>query len=143
MQMLFENENLKIILDGAHNPAAANELAKCLKEKSISSLPCIFASLADKDTFNVLKILKPHISVCYSVQIENPRARDVDEICEMCKKLKIKTMPLSGTIKNCVLKSKSPVLITGSLYLVGKAIFELRNKFSELAEFRGLQYRES
>ena len=139
MQMLFKNGNLKAILDGAHNPAAAKELAKCLNEKNINSLPCIFASLTDKDTFNVLKALKPHISVCYTAQIDNSRARSVEELCEICKKLKIKAEPLAGSIKNCVLKSKSPVLITGSLYLVGKAIFALRGEFGELAEFRGLK----
>jgi len=139
MQMLFKNGNLKAILDGAHNPAAAKELAKCLKEKNINSLPCIFASLTDKDAFNVLKAIKPHISVCYPVQIENSRARSKAELCEICKKLKIKTEPLTGSIKNCVLKLKSPVLITGSLYLVGKAIFVLRGEFGELSEFRGLK----
>jgi len=139
MQMLYKNRELKAILDGAHNPAAAKELAKCLKEKNISSLPCIFASLADKDTFNVLKTLKPHISVCYPEQVDNSRARSVGELCALCKKLNIKTMPLTGSIKNFVLKSKSPVLITGSLYLVGKAIFALRKEFCELAEFRGLR----
>jgi len=139
MQMLFKNGNLKLILDGAHNPAAAKELAKCLKEKNIASLPCIFASLADKDTFGVLKALKPHISVCYPVQVENSRARSVDELCEICDKLKIKTMPLAGSIKNCIMKSKEPVLVTGSLYLVGKVIFVLRGEFGELAEFRGLR----
>jgi len=136
MQMLFKNGKLKLILDGAHNPAAAKELAKCLKEKNIATLPCIFASLADKDTFGVLKALKPHISVCYPVQVENSRARSVEDICEICKKLKIKTMPLADSIKNCVLKSKSPVLVTGSLYLVGEAIFVLRGEFEELSEFR-------
>jgi dihydrofolate synthase/folylpolyglutamate synthase len=139
MQMLFKNGNLKAILDGAHNPAAAKELAKCLKEKNISSLHCIFASLTDKDTFNVLKALKPHISICYPVQIENARARSEEELCEICKELKIKAMPLASSIKNFVLKSKKPVLITGSLYLVGKAIFVLRKEFSELAEFMGLK----
>jgi len=139
MQMLFKNGKLKAILDGAHNPAAAKELAKCLKEKNINSLPCIFASLTDKDTFNVLKALKPHISVCYTVQIDNSRARSVEELCDICKKLKIKAEPLAGSIKNCVLKSKNPMLITGSLYLVGKAIFVLRGEFGELAEFRGLK----
>jgi dihydrofolate synthase / folylpolyglutamate synthase len=139
MQMLFKNGNLKAILDGAHNPAAAKELAKCLKEKNISSIPCIFASLTDKDTFNVLKAIKPHISVCYPTQVENLRARSVEELGEICEKLKIKTMPLVGSIKNFVLKSKKPVLVTGSLYLVGKAVFVLRDEFGELEEFRGLR----
>ncbi|GBU23451.1 folylpolyglutamate synthase [Fibrobacteria bacterium R8-3-H12] len=139
MQMLFRNGNLKAILDGAHNPAAARELAKCLKEKNLAPLPCVFASLTDKDTFGVLKALKPHISVCHAAQIENSRARNAKELVEICKKLKIKTEPLAGSIKNFVLKSKSPVLITGSLYLVGKAISALRGEFSELAEFKGLK----
>jgi len=139
MQMLFKNGNLKLILDGAHNPAAAHELAKCLKEKNIASLPCIFASLSDKDTFNVLKALKPHISVCYPVQVDNSRARSVAELCDICERLNIKAMPLAGSIKNYVLKSKSPVLVTGSLYLVGKAVFVLREEFGELSEFRGLR----
>ncbi len=126
MQMLKN-----FILDGAHNPEAAKVLAKCLKEKNIPPLPCIFASLTDKDTVGVLKALKPHISVCYPVLLENPRARSVEEICEICKKLKIKVMPFSKKIQK-------PILITGSLYLVGKAIFELSGKYGELREFRGL-----
>ncbi len=120
------------ILDGAHNPAAAKILAKCLKEKNIPPLPCIFASLKDKDTFGVLKALKPHISVCYPVQMENPRARSPKEICEICKKLKIKVMPFSNKIQK-------PILITGSLYLVGKVISELSGKYHELREFRSLR----
>ncbi|MDR1812585.1 MAG: hypothetical protein LBQ87_07145 [Candidatus Fibromonas sp.] len=120
------------ILDGAHNPAAARILAKCLKEKNIPPLPCIFASLKDKDTLGVLKALKPHISICYPVRIENPRARNPEEICEICGKLGIKAIPFG---KN---KIQKPVLITGSLYLVGKAISELSGKYGELREFRGL-----
>ncbi|MDR0517684.1 MAG: hypothetical protein LBH25_11630 [Fibromonadaceae bacterium] len=114
MQMVFNHKKLKYILDGAHNPAAAKVLAKCLKEKRIPSLPCIFASLNDKDTYNVLKALKPHISICYPVQLECPRARSAEEIHNICNKLKIKTAHLP-----CL---KSPILITGSLYLVGEAI---------------------
>jgi len=139
MQMLFKNGNLKLILDGAHNPAAAQELAKCLREKNISPLPCIFASLSDKDTLGVLKALKPHISVCYPVQVDNSRARSVANLCEICKTLNIKTMPLAGSIKNFVLNSKIPVLATGSLYLVGRVIFLLRREFADLEEFRGLR----
>ena len=139
MQLLFKNVKLKAILDGAHNPAAAKILAECLKEKKIGQLPCIFASFADKDTLGVLKHLKPHISVCYPAQIEGPRTRNAKEIAALCEKLKIKTMPLTGSIKNFIRKSKSPVLITGSLYLTGKAIAELCDEFSELAEFRGLE----
>ena len=124
MQMIHENKKLKIILDGAHNPQAAKELAKCLKEKRIAPLPCIFSSLSDKDTRGVLKALKPHISVCYPVQVESPRARSFENICEICEELKIKTERLSS-IKNFVKHCKTPVLITGSLYLVGKAMGEL------------------
>jgi len=119
------------ILDGAHNPEAAKVLAECLKEKNIPPLPCVFASLTDKDTKGVLKALKPHISVCYPVQIENPRARSVEDILKICKELKIKT-------KRKICNFKKPVLITGSLYLVGKIISELSGKYSELKEFRGL-----
>jgi dihydrofolate synthase/folylpolyglutamate synthase len=122
MQMIFKNKKLKTILDGAHNPDAAKVLAQCLKEKKLPQIPCIFASLNDKDTYSVLKVLKPHISVCYPAEVESPRTRSTDEIREICEKLKIKTVPLKISIKNCISKSKSPVLITGSLYLVGEAM---------------------
>ena len=130
MQMLKN-----FILDGAHNPEAAKILAKCLKEKNFPPLPCIFASLADKDTKGVLKALKPCISVCYPVQLENPRARSAEGICEICERLKIKAKPFD---KSEICGLKKPILITGSLYLVGKAIFELSGKYGELREFRGL-----
>jgi len=87
--------------------------------------------LTDKDTFGVLKALKPHISVCYPVRIENPRARSVEEIGEICKKLKIKVAKFNENILK-------PILVTGSLYLVGKAISKLCGEYEELAEFRGL-----
>jgi dihydrofolate synthase/folylpolyglutamate synthase len=119
MQMIFKNKKLKFILDGAHNPDAAKVLAKCLKEKSIPPLPCIFASLDDKDTYGVLKALKPHISVCYPVQIESSRARSPEEIHEICRRLNIKSAP--GSIESAS-RLKGAVLITGSLYLVGEAI---------------------
>jgi dihydrofolate synthase/folylpolyglutamate synthase len=119
MQMIFKNKKLKFILDGAHNPDAAKALAKCLKEKNIPPLPCIFASLDDKDTYGVLKALKPHISVCYPVRLESPRARSLEEIHEICKRLKIKSA--TSSIENAS-KLKGMVLITGSLYLVGEAI---------------------
>ena len=116
------------ILDGAHNPDAAKVLAKCLKEKNIGPLPCIFASLADKDTKGVLKALKPCISICYPVQIENPRARSAEEIAEICKKLNI---TVGAIQRGC----KSPILVTGSLYLVGKVIAELCGDKVDFAEF--------
>jgi dihydrofolate synthase/folylpolyglutamate synthase len=135
MQMLFKSGKLKFILDGAHNAEAAKALVKCLKEKNIPPLACVFTSLTDKDTFGVLKALKPHISVCYPVQIENPRARSAEEICEICKRLRINVAKFD---KNILSESK-PILITGSLYLVGKAISELSKKYEELAEFKGLK----
>jgi len=135
MQMLFKNRKLKFILDGAHNAEAAKALAKCLKGKNIPPIACVFASLTDKDTFGVLKALKPHISICYPVQIENPRARSTEEICEICKRLKIDVAPFD---ENIFSKAK-PILITGSLYLVGKAISELSREYEELAEFKGLR----
>jgi len=126
MQMLKN-----FILDGAHNPEAAKILAKCLKEKNIPPLPCVFASLTDKDTKEVLKALKPHISVCHPMRIENPRARSEEDISKICEELKIKT-------ERKICNFKKPILITGSLYLVGKFISELSGKYSELKEFRGL-----
>jgi len=135
MQMLFKNRKLKFILDGAHNAEAAKALAKCLEEKSIPPIICVFASLTDKDTFGVLKALKPHISICYPVRIENPRARSIEEICKICKRLKIDVAPFN---ENIFSKAK-PILITGSLYLVGKAISELSREHKELAEFKDLK----
>ncbi|MCL2260504.1 MAG: Mur ligase family protein [Fibromonadales bacterium] len=123
MQMLKN-----FILDGAHNPDAAEILAQCLEEKKLGPLPCIFASLTDKDTEGVLRALKPHISVCHPVQVENPRARSVEEILEICEKLKIKT-----TTEN--FKNKTPILVTGSLYIVGKVIAELCGEAVDLTEF--------
>jgi len=123
MQMLKN-----FILDGAHNPDAAKILAECLKEKRIGPVPCIFASLTDKDTEGVLKALKPHISVCRPVQVENPRARSVEEILEICRKLNIKT-----TTEN--FEDKSPILVTGSLYLVGKIIAEQSGEEMDFTNF--------
>ena len=110
----------KIILDGAHNPAAARVLSQCLKEMRMPALPCIFASLIDKDTYGVLKILKPHISVCYPVLASDERARSVENIARICEQLKIKTLPVKGSAKSFAKRLNGKVLVTGSLYLIGE-----------------------
>jgi dihydrofolate synthase/folylpolyglutamate synthase len=125
MQMIFSGRKLRYILDGAHNPQAAKELAKCLKEKKLPPMPCIFASLTDKDTVGVLKALKPYISVCYPMQVESSRSRSVEELCNICEKLKIPHTPhpIPYTIRSA---PHTPTLITGSLYLIGEAISRLK-----------------
>lgn len=70
-----------LILDVAHNPHAAQALAKNLAQQ-----PCkgqtlaVFSMLADKDIAGVIDAIKPEISRWYIAEIPNIRAAKVTEL---------------------------------------------------------------
>ncbi len=116
-------KNKIIILDGSHNLSGAEKLNQYLKENNIRP-NIIFGMLNNKKAYEFLSILKKNISTLYPVQIPDEKnAYTQKEIYNVSKKLNLKTVIKNNfSIINRILVNSSNkyILVTGSLYLVGK-----------------------
>tara|TARA_B000000475_G_scaffold60153_1_gene47660 strand:+ start:60 stop:1319 length:1260 start_codon:yes stop_codon:yes gene_type:complete len=116
-------KNKYVIFDGSHNLSGADKLNKYLKETNIRP-NVIFGMLNNKNAFDFLSILKNNIDTLYPIKIpDEQNAYSQKEIHEISKKIRLDTLiikNLSNINKLLLKNSNKYILITGSLYLVGK-----------------------
>ena len=147
MQKLVDrNGNMKFILDGAHNSHAVRRLVETLDEYYPGQkFQCVFGALRDKDVGEMLKLMAPHVSHWHITRTSYPRFRELADLQDELKKLEL-TVASAGEFSkeyldevcSCVTDS-SPILITGSLYMIGATVQELKNDFDCLSFFRGME----
>ena len=141
MQLLKDaGGTVRYILDGTHNSHAARRLAETLDRYFPGQkFPCVFGALKDKDVEEMLRFLAPYVSEWHLVRTPYERFREPAEIANILTDMGQKvasTGPLSKDVLNNIMTS--PVLVTGSLYMIGEVIDLLKNDFDGLAFFRGL-----
>jgi dihydrofolate synthase/folylpolyglutamate synthase len=117
----FQRIAPNIILDGAHNPAAASALAAAWIENFPGQKAyMIFGALEDKAVAEVLSLLDPICEDIVFVSAPSPRALSPQAL-----------QHLSGRGSCCpdlrqalevARQADGPILITGSLFLVGEAV---------------------
>jgi len=116
-------KNKYIILDGSHNLSGAEKLNKYLKENNMRP-NLIFGMLNNKRAFDFLSILKKNIDTLYPIKIPDEKnAFSQKEIYNISKDLNLDTVikkNLSNINQLLMNKSNKYILITGSLYLIGK-----------------------
>lgn len=72
---------ITMILDVAHNPAAAVSLSKSIKAyKGTRQIICLFSILMDKDMAGVIEPLIPYVSQWHLAPVTNARGMPVEEI---------------------------------------------------------------
>lgn len=108
----------RFMLDVAHNPSAARVLAGLVDREMEAAPRALIGVLDDKDLDGILSSLCPSLSAWDFVAVDNPRSADPKRLAEK----------YGGRAWSCIedalttLKGDaSPVLITGSVYLVGAA----------------------
>jgi dihydrofolate synthase / folylpolyglutamate synthase len=119
-------EDGRIILDGAHNPPAAERLASVWREVHGEEKPTlIFGAMSDKDIGRVLKALAPLASRILCVRVANPRAEAPEVLAETARihapGVEIATHDSLADALACAV-GESRVLIAGSLFLIGEAL---------------------
>jgi len=116
-------KNKYVIFDGSHNLSGADKLNKYLKENRVRP-NVIFGMLNNKNAFEFLSILKKNIDTLYPIKIpDEQNAYTQKDIHKISKKLRLDTViinNLSNINKLLMKNSNKYILITGSLYLVGK-----------------------
>jgi dihydrofolate synthase/folylpolyglutamate synthase len=147
MQKLIDaNGVTKFILDGAHNSHAVRRLVETLdKYYPNQKFHCVFGALRDKDVGEMLKLMAPHVSAWHITRTPYPRFRELIDLQSELEKLGLHVASsgeFSREYLNEVCASVtdgSPVLITGSLYMIGATVQALKDDFDGLAFFRGME----
>jgi len=129
-----------LVLDGAHNPAAAAVLVETWRE-TFGELraPIVFGAMADKDAASVVRLLAPIVSEFVVVPLKSPRALDPLSLSALVRlELPGVRCHLSGSVSEalalaCALSFDGPRLVTGSLFLVGEVIACLRGQKPEVS----------
>lgn len=147
MQKLIDaNGVTKFILDGAHNSHAVRRLVETLdKYYPNQKFHCVFGALRDKDVGEMLKLMAPHVSAWHITRTPYPRFRELIDLQGELEKLGL-NVASSGEFSREYLNEVcasvtdgSPVLITGSLYMIGATVQTLKDDFDGLAFFRGME----
>jgi dihydrofolate synthase/folylpolyglutamate synthase len=127
----FEEIEPGVVLDGAHNPHAAKVLADTWKSRFPGEkASLVFSAVAAKDISGILEILAPLASRMFLCPVDTPRAVSAAELAGFLPA----DAPPHETFANveaAIAAAKAhgaPVLIAGSLFLVGEARARLTRK---------------
>lgn len=128
----FEEE--RIIMDGAHNPAAADALTRVWQQaypREKASL--VFGGVMGKDTRGVLRALQPITANWHFTHFDNPRATPPEALQQELTELfggavKASCHPTVESALSAARQSPERVLVTGSLYLAGEVLALLRGE---------------
>ena len=125
------NHNPTVVLDGAHNAAAADRLAATLRERCAGrKLTLIIGVLRDKNYDQMCQILAPLAERIFCVPVNSERTCDPDQLARWCMaanpRLKI---TVAGSLEEAYAQAQrenvEAIVITGSLFLVGEALDRL------------------
>ena len=120
---MINYKNKKILLDGSHNIDGAINLNSFLKDNNIKPW-VLFGMLNTKKITEFLSIIQNQIEGIVALKIpEEKNAFAADEILNTCKILKIDCIKKNSFKEDnnfLIQQSTKHILITGSLYLVGK-----------------------
>ena len=121
-------ETGRIILDGAHNPAAARRLAHTWHEEygGHHRATIILGILRDKDAAAICRALEPLAIRFITVPARNPRTLAPEELCAVLNQV-APGAPAQAALDfpaalQIARSSPEPILVAGSLFLVGEAL---------------------
>ena len=129
-----------VLLDGAHNPAGAGALAAALDDlrpwltggddRTPPPLTLVVASMADKDVDGVIRALATSGAIrgglVIATQLDLPRAMSAEALAARWQALvpavTVEAVPDPGrALDRALATAPGPVIVAGSLYLVGDA----------------------
>jgi dihydrofolate synthase/folylpolyglutamate synthase len=116
-----------VVLDGAHNPAAAEALAAALPEAfTWRRLHLVLAVFSNKDLVRIVRRLAPLVDVAYAATTASVRARSAEEIADALSAENVAAQSFAsvGEALAAARSTAGPedlILVTGSLYTVADA----------------------
>ena len=120
----FERGGREIVLDGAHNPQGAAVLAAAWRERFAErKATLVFSAVAAKDIEGILALLVPLAGSLHLCPVDTPRAVPAGELAA-CLPPGAPDPVLHDSFAaafEAALADDGPVLVAGSLFLVGEA----------------------
>jgi dihydrofolate synthase/folylpolyglutamate synthase len=121
---VLSHQGHEVILDGAHNPQGAAVLAETWREQYRGrKATLVFSAVAAKDVSGILGVLAPLASRIHICPVDTPRALSAEELAS--------DLPAEAPPHEChaafdaaldaALGDEAPILVAGSLFLVGEA----------------------
>jgi dihydrofolate synthase/folylpolyglutamate synthase len=127
-------------LDGAHNSHAVRRLVETLDEYYPGQrFHCLFGALKDKDVGDMLALMAPHVSHWHVTKTPYPRFRELADVRDEIIRAGGVVDSAEELSSEYVHRLETPLLITGSLYMIGACIEILKGDYAELAFFRDLE----
>ncbi|MGA8761496.1 MAG: folylpolyglutamate synthase/dihydrofolate synthase family protein [Candidatus Sulfotelmatobacter sp.] len=116
----------EIVLDVAHNPAGAWALRSALSQRyEDRPVLFVFGTMRDKAIAEMAEILFPLARRVIATKAENPRSASPEEIRQAAARTGTEVEIASGltaALEQAKAESGTPIVITGSIYLVGEAM---------------------
>jgi dihydrofolate synthase/folylpolyglutamate synthase len=115
------------LLDGAHNPSAAETLRGYLAEFVKVPFTLVFGAMRDKNLEEMAAILFPAAARVVLTQPDNPRSASAEELQQIAAAIGTPNVFVARSTSEALMKANqitsSPdlICITGSLYLLGEA----------------------
>jgi dihydrofolate synthase/folylpolyglutamate synthase len=124
-----------LLLDGAHNPSGARALARALGELGVRNPPLVFGAMRGKRVAAVLRALAALAPRPVFTAVADPHAHRPDELLRTWRRVAPATRgaaagttapsPHDAVDRAAALGGRGPVVVAGSLYLVGAVRAEL------------------
>jgi dihydrofolate synthase/folylpolyglutamate synthase len=120
-----------VVLDGAHNAAAAEQLVDALGEHfNGRKLTFIFGVLRDKNYDQMCRILAPVAERLFCVRVNSERTSEPEDLATLCRaanpRADVRVFPrLIEAYQAAKSEDADVIVITGSLFLVGEALGRL------------------
>lgn len=138
----FQRWDERTIIDGAHNPAAAQVLADTWREFfGDQRATLILAVLSDKDLRGICEALAPISDYVLLPRIRSARAASPEELAKVladtAPSLPYSITPSIADALNQAHERPHPILFTGSLHFAGEVLAHLRGEpaaFEECAQ---------
>jgi dihydrofolate synthase/folylpolyglutamate synthase len=123
----FQKVNDRLVIDGAHNPPAAAQLAETWRaEFGGDKATLILGMLADKDAAGVVDALAPIAARIICIPVRSPRGLPAAELVRVIRE-KAPSIPVSEAVSLAAAlpdaeAGNGRILVAGSLFLVGEAL---------------------
>ena len=121
----FQRAGAALVVDGAHNPPATAVLVATWREVfGHVKARLVFGVLSDKDASALLHLLRTIADEVWLVPVAGTRGTSVDELRPIAEAAGFPAV-YTSTIEEVLAKERqdsTPVLVTGSLFLVGEVL---------------------
>ena len=121
LELLTSDTFGRVLLDGAHNPAGARALAQALRELGVSGPPLVFGAMRGKRVGAVLRALAPLDPRFIFTAVADPGAHVPAELRRIWgADAQVTATPNEALERAAQMRrGEEPIVVAGSLYLVG------------------------